>query len=469
MKDDLQHFLRAIPSMDELLSLPWVEQLEIEMGREAVKSMFGEVLTDVRRVARDGGADLSSPPMDLICERARRLMNRRASASLTRVVNATGVVVHTNLGRSPLPDAALEAVANAAAGYSTLEYSLEDGMRGHRNAHVEWLVKQLTGAQAALVVNNNAGAVLLTLAATARGREVIVSAGELVEIGGSFRIPDILAFSGAKMVAVGCTNCTHLRDYRDAITEETSVILKVHPSNYRIEGFTESVSREDLASLARERGLVFMEDLGSGLLEQLNVRDLGSEPTVRDCIEAGVDIVTFSGDKLLGGPQMGCVAGSADLIASMRGNQLLRALRVDKMTLAAFEVILRMYLKGRSGDIPTVAMLRADPETLRERAEALRDAIRGVLDKKSIATVEVELTSTDDAVGGGSYPTSRLPGCGVSLSMSGGVSAEKFAARLRECRVPVVPGIRDGKIVFHVRTLLKGDIERISDAMEQIF
>lgn len=469
MKNELQKFLRAIPSMETLLSLPWVESLTLELGREAVKALFNEALLELRRDARDGKVPLDGDPAKAIEDRARRRISQRAKSSLARLVNATGVVIHTNLGRSPLPPEAIEALTHLSGGYSSLEYSLESGTRGQRNAHVEWLIRQVTGAEAAIVTNNNAGAVLLALSALARGREVVVSSGELVEIGGSFRIPDILAFSGAKMVQVGCTNCTHLRDYRDAIGEETAILLKVHPSNYRIQGFTESVSREDISALARERGVICMEDMGSGLIESLGRSDLGGEPTVRECLAAGVDIVTFSGDKLLGGPQIGCIAGSAALIDRIRGHQLLRALRVDKMTLAAFEVILRMYLKGQSDRIPVVAMIRRSEDELRERAEALSQKLRALLDELSVSSYDVGITETDDAVGGGSFPARSIAGWGVVVTSRAGIGATKLSARLRETGTPIIAGVREDKLVLHVRTLLDGEDEAVLGAFREIF
>lgn len=469
MAFEMNAFLRSIPPMDELLSLCWVSQFEAELGRESVKALFDEVLTEVRADAREGKVVEGASARDMVIKRARLLIERRAATSLRSLVNATGVVVHTNLGRSPLPQKVVAAVSSIAAGYSTLEYSLSSGGRGQRNVHVEWLLRRVTGAEAALVVNNNAGAVLLALTALAAGKEVIVSHGELVEIGGSFRIPDILAFSGAKMLAVGCTNCTHLRDYRARITENTAVILKVHPSNYRVMGFSKSVPRDELAELAKSHGLIFMEDLGSGLLEQPGTAGLDTEPTVLDCIRAGVDVVTFSGDKMLGGPQIGCVAGLKTLIDRMLDHQLLRALRVDKMTLAAFETILRMYLRGESEKIPTVAMLRVSPEILRERAHRLEAEIRGTLDSLSVRSIEVDLVETDDAVGGGAFPVESLPGWGVSLRSTAGIRAEKIAERLREVRRPIVTGVRDDRVVFHLRTLLPGEVPHVAEALREVF
>jgi L-seryl-tRNA(Ser) seleniumtransferase len=391
MGNGLKNFLRSLPSMEELLSLPWVAEMEAQLGRETVKDIFDIVLDGVRRRALDGEPLPGEPIADLIETESLRVMRSKVRPSLRPVVNATGVVVHTNLGRSALPREALEAVESVSLGYSTLEYSLEKGSRGGRNDHVEWLVRQTTGAESAIVVNNNAGAVLLALTALARGREVIVSRGELVEIGGAFRIPEILSFSGARMVEVGCTNRTRCEDYRDAITDDTSLLLKVHPSNFRIEGFTESASREELAELAHSRGIALMEDLGSGLLEETGVPGLRGEPTVRDCLRSGVDVVTFSGDKLLGGPQIGCVAGAERFIDPMREHQLIRALRVGKMTLAAFEAILRMHVSGREDEIPTVSMLRTSPPVLREKAKRLRDSIADLSAELSVEFCDAHL------------------------------------------------------------------------------
>jgi len=475
MREDVQKILRAIPSMDLLLALPWVEPLERELGRESVKVLLTEALAEIRRDARDGAIPLEAPVGLIVEERAKRSIEERARNSLRPVINATGVIVHTNLGRSPLPREAIDAVVSAAKGYSTLEYALATGSRGQRNAHVEWLLCRVTGAEAAMVVNNNAGAVLLALTALARGRSVVVSRGELVEIGGSFRIPDILTFSGAKMSEVGTTNCTHPSDYREAIAEDTAMLLKVHPSNFRVQGFTESVSREELAALAHSRGLICMEDLGSGLLEAVNSADtqsLDDEPTVRRCIEAGVDLVTFSGDKLLGGPQIGCIAGSRELIAKIRANQLARALRVDKMTLAAFEAILRLYLKGRSDDIPTVAMLRVTKETLKERAESLLAILNGLFSElglNSPSAPRAALTETTDAVGGGAFPATELPGWGVALTPGAGIKAEKLAARLRDVSIPVITGIRGDRLIFHVRTLQPGEEHTVAASLREIF
>jgi L-seryl-tRNA(Ser) seleniumtransferase len=462
--------LRSIPAMDDLLNAPWAAAFVERLGRENVKNIITEALDGIRREIRDG-AEMGGALDELAVLRAKNALAKRMSSTLKPVINATGVVVHTNLGRAPLAAEALSAVNDIAGTYSTLEYSPEEGGRGSRNAHVEWGICRITGAEAALVVNNNAAAVLLALSATAAGREVIVSSGELVEIGDSFRIPDILSFSGAKMIAVGCTNSTRIGDYSDAITENTAVLLKVHPSNYRIEGFVKSTPRVELARLAASRGLVFLEDLGSGLLCQLGVpfasREHSVMDSIRDCVSGAV---TFSGDKLLGGPQIGVIAGSKNLVDKMKRHQLLRALRVDKMTLAAFEATLRLYLSGRQGAIPVISMIEADGAALLKKAHALC----GMLKKRAAAAAAnsggndftISVAETSDAIGGGSYPTDVLPGFGVEIK-SASFSAETLAARLRTARIPVIAGIRDGGVILHVRTLLPGDEQSIAASFDE--
>jgi L-seryl-tRNA(Ser) seleniumtransferase len=452
---------RSIPSMEELLNAPWALELSTSLGREQVKSAINQALGEIRGGLSRGTPSL--PVSELVVLRVEDLLRKKTASTLKPVVNAAGVVVHTNLGRAPLAPDALKVVERIAGRYSTLEYSPETGGRGGRNNHIEWLICRITGAEAALAVNNNAAAVLLSLSALAAGREVIVSSGELVEIGGSFRIPDILAFSGAKMCAVGCTNSARIGDYSAAITENTAVLLKVHPSNFRIEGFVQSVSRKELAELAASRRLVFMEDLGSGLLCPLSVPFAEREQTVRDCLREGCGIVTFSGDKLLGGPQIGVAAGSKFLIDKMRRHQLLRALRVDKMTLAAFEATLRLYLTGRQAEIPVIQMIEADSDALLARARNLRRLLLNVAAKNGISGVEILVVETEDAVGGGAFPCGILPGYGVAISFAG-QNAETIASAFRLAAVPVIPAIHNGQAILHVRTLLAGDEKIIAAA-----
>jgi L-seryl-tRNA(Ser) seleniumtransferase len=461
-ESDTRALLRSIPAMDDLLNAPWAAEYAGRLGRERVKTILAEALNDIRGDIRRG-VPMSGTAGELAVSRAEALLREQSAATLKRAVNATGVVIHTNLGRAPLAEEALHAAGAIAGTYSTLEYSPETGGRGERNSHVERLLCRLTGAEAALAVNNNAAAVLLALSAIAAGREVIVSAGELVEIGASFRIPDILSFSGAVMRAVGCTNAARISDYRGAITENTAVLLKVHPSNYRIDGFVTAASRAELAALASSRGLVFMEDLGSGLLLPLDAPFAKDALPVSACLEAGPGIVTFSGDKLLGGPQIGVIAGAKALIDRMRGHQLLRALRVDKMTLAAFEATLRLYLSGRHGEIPVIRMIETGQSALLEKARALRRLLQRTAAKRGAEDFVISVVETDDAVGGGAFPGGLLPGAGVAVS-SASVSAAALHSGLRAADIPVIALIRADRVILHVRTLLKGDEQLIAAA-----
>lgn len=447
--------MRRIPAMNTLLSQPWAAAYEAEIGRETVKTIISNVLDEQReKIIKNPDTAFDS---DTVARAARAELEKKARSTLRRVVNATGVVIHTNLGRSLLAEEALEAVRNTAAYYSTLEYSLDTGARGHRNNHVEWLICRLTGAEAALVVNNNASAVVLSMMALARDKETVVSRGELVEIGGSFRIPDIMELSGTKMVSVGTTNRTHLKDYADAITEDTAMLLKVHPSNYRITGFTCAVPREELSALARERGLVFMEDLGSGMLVDTSSVGLNDDPAVSRCIEAGVDLVTFSGDKLLGGPQIGVIAGSSKLISKLRGFPLLRALRVDKMTLAGFEATLRLYLKGEELKIPTIAMVFRSDEDMKKQARRLAGKLRRFFKEKKLRSVGIDVTPVSDTVGGGTFPQSELKGYAVAVRLPEIGGAGKLAEKLRAVSSPVIAGALEDRLLLHVRTLTAND------------
>lgn len=466
MKDGIKELLQKIPAMDKLLELPWVPDLENELGRTAVKALFSDVMNEIRTAIRTGNTRALNAQQ--IIDEAKKRMISRAHPSLRSVTNATGVVIHTNLGRSCLAREAAEQVRNVALSYNTLEYSLEAGARGHRNAHVEWLLCQVTGAEAALVVNNNAGAVLLVLAALARGKEVVVSRGELVEIGGSFRIPDIMAFSGAKMVEVGTTNQTHLWDFERALTEESAMLLKVHPSNFAIKGYHGMVDRAALAKLAHDHGLVFVEDLGSGMLVKTGVPVLDAEPTVRDCLKLGVDVVTFSGDKMLGGPQIGCVAGSSIFIDKLRKNPFIRALRVDKMTLAAFETTLRLYIKGDESSIPTLSMVKKSNEQMKKDAQKLARRIKNMLSSINRNNYELSVENVDDAVGGGAFPETPLIGWGVKLRIKGRESSVSLAEKLRRSSFPVVAGIQENKLIFHVRTLHADDYEKIIFALREV-
>lgn len=458
MIEEIKNKMRALPSMDILLSQEWVSEWNAEIGRETVKTLFGSLLAEIRRDL------LESKPIETsityINDRAVKTFKSESKRKLRPVINATGVVIHTNLGRSCLADEAVEAVTEVARKYSTLEYDVEKGARGSRNSLVEGLLCRVTGAEAAIVVNNNAAAVVLCLSALANGSEVIVSRGELVEIGGSFRIPDIMEFSGAKLVEVGTTNRTHLMDYERAITAQTAALLKVHPSNFRIEGFTASVPRVELAELAKSSGVIMMEDAGSGLLTEGAELGLEGEDSIMKCLADGADIVTFSGDKMLGGPQIGAIVGRKEIVDKLRKAQILRALRVDKMTLAAFEATLRLYIRGQSEKIPVVSMLTKKESELLQKAQDLASRLKNEFaNMAKFCVIEV-----DDAVGGGSYPAKALKGWGVAVSESAWGSAGNLQSLFRI--FDIVAGAQDDKLVFHVRTLLDGDEEKIINAMK---
>jgi L-seryl-tRNA(Ser) seleniumtransferase len=417
--------LRDLPSVDEL-----ARTRDDPLAVEAARIVIARAREQIQ-----AGAD----PGDL-GERLEVELQAARMPRLRRVLNATGVIVHTNLGRAPLAEAALEQVAAAARGYSNLEYDLEAGARGSRQAHVGELLRRLTGAEAALVVNNNAAAVLLALAALAEGREVIVSRGELIEIGDGFRIPDVLARSGAHLREVGTTNRTRASDYEAAIGPETAVLLRVHQSNFRVVGFTELASVAELGRVARSHELVLVDDLGSGALI-----DLGDEPTARTSLAAGADLVCFSGDKLLGGPQAGIVVGRADLVERLRKHPLQRALRADKLTIAALEGTLRLALE-RPDEVPVLRMLREPAQTVRERAERLAALVGG------------DVEETVARAGGGALPLAELPSFACAVE-------EELAAKLRGGDPPVVGIVRDGRLLLDCRTLTDDDVDEVAGAI----
>jgi L-seryl-tRNA(Ser) seleniumtransferase len=463
-----QH-LRALPSVDALLRTDEAMSLAERIGRARLTAL-ARAVTEERRAelraraadARAGGAngDGAAPGSggnvsreSLLAEAVRRLglaAEREGAAGLRRVVNATGVVLHTNLGRAPLSAEARRAVAEEAAGYCALEYDLDTGARGRRGGRAERLLAELSGAEAALVVNNCAAAALLVLTATARGGEAVVSRGELVEIGGDFRVPDVMAQSGTRMVEVGTTNRTKLSDYERAITEETRMIMRVHPSNYRIVGFTAAPTLAELASLARAHDLLLYEDAGSGALSDLAGRGLAGEPVVADSVGAGADVVTFSGDKLLGGPQAGCVVGRAGVVEQCRRHPLYRALRADKLVLAAREATLDAHRRGRAdAEVPALRMLSAAREEIERRARAFVRRARG---RGRQSALSFEIVEGASAVGGGSAPTTHPPTALVALAHAR-LSADALEERLRRSRPPVVARILDGRVVLDLRTV----------------
>ncbi|KIH77321.1 L-seryl-tRNA(Sec) selenium transferase [Geoalkalibacter ferrihydriticus] len=449
---DHNNALRALPAIDRLLQQPALATLAGRCPAILLKEAAQEAVAEVRRRILNDSSQIPPEVMDEehIARAAAQRALARLAPNLRQVINATGTLLHTNLGRAPLAPSALSAIDQTARRYSNLELDLSDGRRGHRHTHVEELLCRLTGAEAAAVVNNNAGAVYLALAALAQGKEGIVSRGELVEIGGAFRIPEVMAASGVHLVEVGATNKTHLRDYEGAIGENTGLLLKVHTSNYRIVGFSAEVSGAELAQLGRRHGITVMEDLGSGMLFDLSEYGLPREPTVAEAVAAGIDVVTFSGDKLLGGPQAGILLGRRELIEKIRKHPMARALRMDKLTLAALEATLRLYLDRDAAlrEIPVLAMLAATAEELRIRTESLAArCARQLGDAATLAVVAATAT-----VGGGALPLTELPGFALALSPRDG-SVDQLAARLRRQIPPVIGRIHEDQLLLNLRTL----------------
>jgi L-seryl-tRNA(Ser) seleniumtransferase len=435
----------VIPSIEQLRQRPAVASLERDHGHAATVRALRRAADAVRAAIASGERVGSSEEAALAIEaRAHALLHEEARGSLRPVINATGVVLHTNLGRAPLSEAALERLHAIARGYSNLEYDVDEGARGSRHVHAERLLTALTGAEAAAVVNNNAAAALLILAALAAGREVIISRGELVEIGGGFRVPDVMAQSGAVLREVGTTNRTRVADYRAAITSRTAMLLRVHPSNFRMEGFTERPRLDELAALARETQIPLVEDLGSGRIAE----EIEWEPSVQASLAAGADLVCFSGDKLLGGPQCGIIAGRAPLVRALQRHPLMRALRVDKLTLAALEGTLLEYRARRAASsVPIVRMLTLPPEVLEARAERLAAQLRD-------AGWDATTWSGASAVGGGSAPGVELPTTLVALAHPEW-SAGALDRRLRALDPPVIARIHNDRVVLDPRTILE--------------
>lgn len=456
---DRKDLLRNIPKVDELLKSDALSTLRIpaSLVKEAVQSELSALREKVK------AGELSElPSVDALCSAAAKRAENAALPSLRGVINGTGVILHTNLGRACLSEKAAAAAAQAARGYSTLEYDVERGERGSRYDHVESLLCRVTGAEAAMVVNNNAAAVLLILSAVGRGGEVIASRGELVEIGGSFRIPDIMMQCGCTLREVGATNKTHLHDYEDAVGEQTRALLKVHTSNFRIVGFTQSVSLEDMVALGKKYGLPVIQDIGSGSLIALETLGIADEPTVQQSVRAGVDIISFSGDKLLGGPQAGIIIGKKQYIAQLKKHPLARAVRVDKMTLAALRETLCAYLdeKTACSEVPTLSMLFAPGDELHAKAALLQKTLAD-------AGVCSSVMETEEQVGGGSVPMKLLSGWAVAID-SGRMSVDALEEKLRRRAVPIVGRINHGQYLLDVRTIFARDFAVLAAALREV-
>jgi L-seryl-tRNA(Ser) seleniumtransferase len=451
--------LRQLPSVDEILRSDDVAPLFARFPRQAIAEAVRAALEERRRRLRGGGEVLPPRP------RAREIelrIGRARESTLRRAINATGVVLHTNLGRAPLPKAALVAVADVAAGYSTLEYSPERRERSSRQEHVADLLSELTGAEGALVVNNNAGAVLVALAALAADREVIVSRGELVEIGGGFRIPDVMRASGARLREVGTTNKTRLADYTDAIGPETALILKVHRSNFAIVGFTDEVKLVALAAIGKERGLPVMIDLGSGAFVDTGALGLPSEPTVSAALAEGADLAAFSGDKLLGGPQAGILVGRRAMIDRIGVHPLMRALRPDKLTLAALGATLAIYKDGTElQDIPTLRMLAAAPDAIARRMTAV---LHGIVGFDGVSAEGCQLRSK---VGGGALPLAELDTWAIRVRTTA-MDADALAQALANSQPCIVARIQDDAVLLDCRTIADDEVDDVVAALARI-
>ncbi len=454
--------LRHLPSVERLTSQFLQEDGAGRYPRPLIVECARTIVDDAREhLLRAEQVDVSA---EALLDRLRRLVQTRAAVTLARAVNATGVILHTNLGRAPLSDAAARAVAEVMTGYSTLEIDIETGRRGSRHQHVERLLARLTGAEAAHAVNNNAAAVLLALAALGRGKEAIVSRGELVEIGGSFRMPEVMAAGGTVLVEVGTTNRTHLRDYERAITPNTALLVKVHRSNFTVSGFVAETSAADLVEVGRRHGIPVLFDLGSGCLVDLRERGLPYEPTVQDAVAAGCDVVTFSGDKLLGGPQAGLIVGRTKPVEAIRSHPLARAVRMDKLDYAALAATLQEYIDPKAvwTAVPVLRMLSAGLEELQERAQRLREAIAAAVPD----TWRVDLKATAAEAGGGSLPDARLPS--VAVAIVSPLPPGTLEQRLRSHRPPVFGRIASDAVLLDVRTLLPGDEETVVTALKNV-
>jgi L-seryl-tRNA(Ser) seleniumtransferase len=460
----LKRLLSKLPKVDEFLIDEKLEKYKETIPYNTLLKSIREGLDFFRKEILDGKITNFEMTKDelksKIITKIIILIEEKSRLNLREVINATGTIIHTNLGRSKLMESSVENIIKIANNYNNLEYDLTTGKRGSRYSHIENLICEITGAESALVVNNNAAAVLLVLDTLTKDREVIVSRGELVEIGGSFRIPAIMEYSGTKLVEVGTTNRTHEEDYEGSITEETTALLKVHTSNYKIMGFTKEVKNDELVEIANRYNLISIEDLGSGVLVDFAKYGYKKEPTVQESLKSGMDIVTFSGDKLLGGPQAGIIVGKKEYIEKMKKNNLLRTLRVSKLTLAALEVTLREYLDEKEAikNIPTLRMILEDKVEVEKRAKILYEKLN------EIEGLELEVVPTHAMIGGGSMPTEVMDSFGVSIAPTS-ESVVRLEKRLRTNSHPIVARVQNEKLVFDCKTLVEKDIENIYKIM----
>lgn len=459
--------LSRIPKVDEILNCEDIIETLAVLPRILVVETVREVLDRVRKhILEDDGQKINDLDIVTIAREVRKEALEKNKRHLKKVINCTGIIIHTNLGRSILCREAVDAVVDVAGSYSNLEYNLENGERGSRYSHVEYIITRITGAEAAMVVNNNAAAVLVTLSSLCRGKEAIVSRGELVEIGGSFRIPEVMEMSGAILKEVGSTNRTHLYDYENAIDQNTGVLLKVHTSNYRILGFTESVAESEIAALGERKSIPTVEDIGSGSFVDLSRYGLSYEPTVQDALRAGIDLVTFSGDKMLGGPQAGIIAGKREYIELIKRNPLTRALRIDKMTLAALEATLKKYLDMETAakDIPTLRMITETAASIKDRTENLMKMLKSIIGDKA----EICMIEGYSQVGGGSMPLEDLSTFAVSIKPYG-MSVNRLEKELRYADPPVIARTQKDALILDARTLTDDEIKVMCEVLAEIF
>lgn len=459
-----QNLHASVPSVDRILRLAEVAVLIEEYGRNATTDAVRTIIDEARRqINEKGEAALPDLTDEAVIGNVSDMLAEISKPSLRRVFNLTGTVLHTNLGRAVLPEEAIDAMVGVARGASNLEYDIAGGKRGDRDSHLEELLGRLTGAEAATVVNNNAAAVLLVLNTLANRKEIPVSRGELIEIGGAFRIPDIMKRAGTKLVEVGSTNRTHLKDYAEAIGPRTACLMKVHTSNYTVQGFTKEVSGKELSALAKEHDLPLIEDLGSGTLIDLTRYGLPHEPTATETLASGVDVVTFSGDKLLGGPQAGLIVGRKDLIDKIKKNPMKRAMRLDKVTIAALEAVLRLYLDpGRLAErVPTIRMLAKSADDIRKIAEQIKPHL---VDKFG-AGFSVEIVACQSQIGSGSLPVERMESWALAIRTGSGGKLKKLAERFRDLTVPVIGRFQDNAFLLDLRCLEDTDefVEQLNE------
>ena len=456
-----KQLLSQIPAINKILLLDEVKALINEHAEVAVKSAIKNYIDRIKQEILNEEL-FEVPSLEKIVVEVTQIVKKEDRNSLRRVINATGTILHTNLGRSLLSQKIKENIESVAFNYSNLEFDIDNKKRGSRYAHLIDIIKKLTDAEDVLVVNNNAAAVLLTLNTLVKDKEIVVSRGELVEIGGAFRIPEIIKLSGGTPIEVGTTNKTHLKDYENAINDNTGALLKVHTSNYKIVGFTKEVSNEEISYLARENELVSINDLGSGQFVDFSKYGLPYEPTVKEVLDSGIDIVTFSGDKLLGGPQAGIIVGKKEYIKQMKKNQLTRALRVDKMTLAALEATLKLYLDEKEAleHIPTLHMISLSKDRLFAKAEVLKTRLSDLDFKITVAEDKAE-------VGGGSYPASYLDSVVVKLEHPR-LSATDIERRLLEVEIPIITRIKDNELIFDMRTLRTREFDLVKQALIEV-